>query len=229
MQEVSALYQELLENKNHRKECKVEIGGVEFGEDKLVSLRSYGSLFKTASIGHAVSRGIEMSLVKGDAEIPRMAEIKVFVRLSYEQTVSEWLPKGVFYIDTRKMDEKSGLLTIRGFDAMLKSEQTFLSDGDVGTWPRSAPIIVNQIAAKMGVTIDQRTVLIDSVMVPYPNDLTCRELLGQIAVAHAGNWVMSDGDKLLLVGLNSIPTETSLMVDEIGDVIKLGEVAILVG
>ena len=76
MQDVSAIYKRLLKNKNHRKECKVEISGTTFGIDKLISLRTYGGLYAgNASIGKTVSRQIDVSLFAGDAVIPKMAEI----------------------------------------------------------------------------------------------------------------------------------------------------------
>ena len=227
---VSDLYRSIYSG-HHWKEIMVLVNGVEYHADSIVNLSPIRPLYagNKPMIGSCVAGEIDISYFPGAHTPPRMAKIEPFVRVTNGNSVSEWIPKGVFYSDTRTIDSETGMYTIHGYDSMLKSEQPFLSDGDVGTWPRSSPVIVDQIATKMGVSVDQRTVLRDSVMVPYPNDLTCRELLSQIAVAHAGNWVMSDGDQLLLIGLNSIPTETNLMVDEIGDVIKFGEVAILVG
>lgn len=50
----------------------------------------------------------------------------------------------------------------------------------------------------MGVTVDPRTVL-RGYSVPYPTDWTCREILGSMAVANAGNWMITDYNQLMLV------------------------------
>ena len=49
---------------------------------------------------------------------------------------SEWLPKGVYWIDTREYDKESGILALHGYDAMLKGEQDYMVEGDQGIWPR---------------------------------------------------------------------------------------------
>lgn len=229
MQEVSALYQELLKNKKHRKECKVEIGGITFGENKLISLKTYGSLFRTATVGNTVSRQIEVSLLPGDATIPRMAEIKVYLRLVLGDTASEWIPKGVFFIDTRYQDKSTGVLTLNGYDAMLKSEIVYLPDGGfLEEWPKTMPDVAADIAEQMGVSIDERTALNAGYMVELPVEYTMREVLNYIAAAHGGNWIITDYGQLRLVSLAGIPTETNYLVTERGDAILFGGVRIRV-
>ena len=55
------------------------------------------------------------------------------------------------------------------------------------------------------------------------------DILEGIAVSNAGNWVMSDEGKLLLLRFGDIPPETSYLVTEHGAAITLGGVRILVG
>lgn len=141
---------------------------------------------------------------------------------------SEWLPKGVFYIDTRRNDAVMGTLTIHGYDAMMKSEKEYLEEGDTGEWPRAADVVVSEIATAMGIELDERTVIDPSSRVPYPNDWTMREVLGYIAVAHCGNWVITDAGKLRLVPFGILPEETDYLVDEHGDAITFGGVKIIV-
>ena len=94
-----------------------------------------------------------------------------------------------------------------------------------------AATAVNDIAARIGVAVDSRTVLDAEFPVQYPvdddGDMTMREALGRIAVANAGNWIITDEGKLLLVGLNSIPKETNFLVTEAGSAITFGGVRIL--
>jgi hypothetical protein len=119
------------------------------------------------------------------------------------------------------------------YDAMLKAKETWLdSSYDAKTWPMPAATAVNDIAARMGMAVDSRTVLDATFPVKYPvddeGDMTMREALGRIAVANAGNWIITNEGKLLLVGLNSMPAETHYLITESGSVITFGGVRILV-
>lgn len=235
MQNLPSGWEEILAS-DHQVETKVTIAGVEYPESNIRSLITRAALYSggTASIGGCVSGEINL-VVEPIETIPRMAEIRVYVRLVTRDlwsdevlSASDWLPKGVYYIDTRETSY-DGVLTIHGYDAMLFAEQAFLEEGDTGEWPRSVEEVVNQIAEKIGVSIDSRTELNAAYMVPYPNDYTCRELLGYIAATHAGNWIITATGELLLVGLTSISDETSLLVTENGEAISFGGVRIIVG
>ena len=126
MHSVSDLYLTLLADKNHRVETKLSIAGVEYSQADIVkdSLRVYGGLYSTFGIGNCSARQIEFEIMpKGD--IPRQAEIKVYARLVSDGQESEWIPKGFFYFATRKTDRKTGVLSVHGYDAMLKAEETW--------------------------------------------------------------------------------------------------------
>lgn len=224
MQTVSELYKTLIADGDHEKEVRVDVGGVSyFGADTQIKyLATYGSLFSTVGIGNTVSREIELS-ISPVGNIPRMAELRPYIRVRLGEQVSEWIPKGVFYIDTRQPDEASGTLTIHGYDAiLLHGSEPYLQEDDVGVWPRSCVTVVNDLAARFGVELDPRTNLDAAVLVPFPNDWTCRELLGFIGAAHAGNWTITDAGKLRLVPLWSVPAETHYLVDQNGDPITFG-------
>ena len=237
MQMVSALYAEILQDTNHRKEVKLLVNGTEVPMSNIIELKTSGGLFESVGIGHSISRQISAQFVPV-GEIPRMAEIRPYVRVRLDEHVSEWIPKGVFYIDTREADEASGTLTIHGYDAMLLyGGEPYLLEGDVGSWPRSAALVVADIAGRMGLELDPRTVIDPDVAVSFPNDWTLRETLGYIAAAHCGNWTITDAGKLRLVPLWSIPEydpdepggeETSLLIDQHGDYITFGGVRIIV-
>ena len=115
MHSVTDLYRTLLADKNHRVETKLIIAGVEYGQADIVanSLRIYGGLYSTFGIGNCCSRQIEFQIFpKGD--IPRQAKVQVFVRLSVGDQASEWIPKGVFFFATRRLDKKTGVLSVNG-------------------------------------------------------------------------------------------------------------------
>lgn len=215
MHTVSDLWRQILADPAHAVEAKLKIAGVEYGEDQIVykSLTVYGGLYSTFGIGNCCARQIDFEIYP-QGDIPRRAKIEVYMRLRLGEQVSEWIPKGVFFFATRKTDRKTSVLSVHGYDAMLKAEETWLdSSYDAKTWPMPAATAVADIAARMGVAVDSRTVLDAAFPVQYPvdgeGDMTMREVLGRIAVANTGNWIMSDDGKLLLVGLNSIPAQNS--------------------
>lgn len=234
MHTVSDLWRQMLADPAHAVEAKLKIAGVEYGEDQIVrkSLMVYGGLYSTFGIGNCCARQIEFEIYP-QGTIPRQAKIEVYVRLRLGEQVSEWIPKGVFFFSTRKTDRITGVLSVHGYDAMLKAEETWLdSSYDTETWPMPAATAVADIAARMGVAVDSRTVLDAAFPMQYPvddeGDMTMREALGRIAVANAGNWIITDEGKLLLVGLNSMPKETNYLVTETGSAITFGGVRILV-
>lgn len=227
MQTVSALYTQIMSGE-HYAERKINIAGTDYGEDTIVSLTTTGGLFAdgTLSVGSAVSREINLSLWNVSTTIPKMAKLIPYYRLSNGTQTSEWIQKGVYYIDTRSID--SGLLTIHGYDDMLKAEQIWTPDQSL-EFPMPMTQAANIIADIMGVEIDARTVLNSAYTVDYPaNDYTLRDVLRYIAAAHGGNWIMSDAGELWLVGLNTLPPETNYLCDEDGDWITFGGDRILV-
>lgn len=245
MHVTSDLYKTILQTPGHEKEHRAFIAGVEQkilkkAETKYSNLNMpplvKGSLFvgSKPSVGGCVSRQIDI-MIKPKGTIPRMAEIKLETRLVLKDFVtgeitstSEWLPKGTFYIDTRQTDKVSGALIIHGYDAMLKAEQPFLTDTTEDDWPKPMDEVVEEIAKRMGITVDSRTVVSHTLQAGYPLEYTMREVLGFIASAHAGNWIITDAGELRLVGLADIPPETFYLVTEDGDAILFGDTRILI-
>lgn len=232
MQATSELYRSLARTPGHEKEVMVRIAGRDYAmETDIVSLSTSGGAFPEADIGNCMSRQIDLVL-RRPGDIPWNAEMRVFARLRLGDQVSEWLPKGVFFIASRKSGTLSGTLKIHGFDAMLRSGDVWNID-PYANWPMPQQEAVNDIAQQMGVEVDPRTSLTLDFPVGYPIDedgeLTMTDILEGIAVCNAGNWVMSDEGKLLLLRFGDIPPETSYLVTEHGRAITLGGVRILVG
>ena len=233
MYTTSELYKTLLADPLHYKETKLIISGVEYTENNIISASIPPSaLYEKFGIGNCVARELDIEIYPiGD--IPRQAEIKVFVRLVLGEQLSEWVPQGVFYISTRRKNKIDGTLVITAFDAMLKSEEIWLTDEyDLDDWPKSQQEAVEDIAYRMGVEVDPRTVLSDDFPVDYPvdenGDLTMREVLSGIGVSNGANWVITNEGKLRQIGAADIPAETNFLVSEHGYAITFGGVRILV-
>ncbi len=229
MQTTSELYKELLAN-GAAKEVKIEIAGETYEEDRICGLFTTGSLFSsdTLSVGCAVARQIDLVL-KNYENIPKMAKLVPYYRLVSGDVASEWVQKGVFYIDTRLPDKTSGTLTIHGFDDMLKGSAIWEPDQSLD-FPMTCRKAAQVIAGLMGIELDNPEAIDDTdLIVDYPtNDYTQRNVLQFIAAAHAANFVMTDLGKLRMVGINDIPVETGNLVTEIGRAILFGGVRIKV-
>lgn len=206
----------------------VDSGGPEggYGSDRLISLECTRDVFadKGPTPGACVAAEIDIEMLRPLGSIPRMARLAPYVRLTDGVSASEWIPKGVYYIDTRENSKDSAIetLKIHGYDGMLKAEMPY--PASKLTWPAKDVQVVAEIASAMGVGVDPRTwaAMNRGYAVPYLTEYTCREILGQIAAAYGGCFVMSDTGDLLLITLAGLPKETRLLIDHSGDYIVVG-------
>lgn len=210
----SALYNSIFAGQ-HSVEWKITINGTAYGMDKISATVGGGNalphlhrqLFSSQSpaTGACVSATFECSIFEASANVPRMATVVPAYRIKNGTATSEWVPLGTFYIDTRAVDKATGVLTLTCYDRMLVADgvdgKSYADVTAFTTWPQSMSAVATEIATVMGVTIDARTSINTGTgyMVQYPNDLTMREVLGYIGVAHAGCWTITPDNKLRLI------------------------------
>lgn len=255
MQNTSSLYDELISEPNHWFECALAIGesgrlideigdvlifgntailvdsgGAEtaFREEVLMSMSTSHSVFNEQypTVGSAVSGEIYVTMLRPSGEIPKMARLVPFVRVTDGERHSEWLQKGVYYIDTRETSHNSNgldILTIHGYDAMLMFEQNYPSD-NVNNYPMLDTDMVQFLANSINISVDPRTWerMTEAYQFPLPVGYSSREVLGAIAASYGGNFIISDEGQLLLIRLSDLPRETNYLVTESGDVIVFG-------
>lgn len=203
-----------------------------YGQNLLISCQTSRAIFadSSPSVGCCVSGTIKVQMLKPAGDIPRMARLVPYVRLTDGVRHSEWIQKGVYFLDTREISKETELeiITLTGYDAMLKGEQYY--PPSTLSWPAPDVDVVQEIAEAMGVQVDKRTwdVMTRSYLIEYPAEYTCREVLGYIAASYGGNFVMSDIGELLLIGFAAIPKETNLLIDHAGDQITFGGDRIIV-
>lgn len=256
MQQTSALYQELIASENHWFETTlvigdsgrlidnvgdyitfggtailVDTGGPDsgFGESTLMSLKTSHSVFNqnVPVVGSAVSGEIDITMIDPAGNIPKMARLAPYVRATDGVRVSEWIPKGVYFVDTRYTshnDNGLDVLTIHGYDSMLMFEEDYPSD-DEHDYPMLDIDMVQHIANSIDISVDPRTFerMDKGYMFPLPVGYSSREMLGFIAGAYGGNFVISDENQLLLIKLGDLPAETNYLIDAAGDAITFGE------
>ena len=261
MQQVSELYRSLIADDNHWFEYALAIGesgrlitergdtllfggtailvdsgGAETGyrNDVLYSMETYNRVFSEdyPTVGMAVAGEIDIRMKKPIAVIPKRARLAPFVRVTNGAYFSEWLQRGVYFIDSRevtKNDDGLDILSIHGYDAIVFLDQDYPSDS-TNNYPMLDVNMVKVIADSIKVQIDPRTITLMNKGYTYglPAGYSSREVLGFIAASYGGNFVMSDEGMLLLVTLGSLPKETNYLITQLGDRIVFGEDRILV-
>lgn len=203
-------------------EYKLNIAGTTYGMHDIESVSIEHPLFDKPSIGNTCTAKLTMSIWPlGD--IPKMAQIIPYCRET--GTGDDWTQLGVFYISTRQVTGSK--LSVVAYDGMLKASNIWEPSQDL-EFPMTMRRASEVIAQTMGTNLDPRCVFNDSYMVDsYPVDLAMREVLGYIAIAHAGNWIVTSEGKLLLVPLfNYAAGETFYLVAENGSPIQFGGVGI---
>lgn len=208
------------------KQYQVSVGGTMYDMSQIFSVRIHQPLFSQFSVGNTCSQELEIVFVPGVSP-PVMAEIIPYY-MDPDGGVASFTQVGVYYTGVREIDP-DGKTVITAYDSMLKTDQPFNTGGDIGQWPRTMDVVAQQIATAIGVTLDPRTV-VSPYTVQYPNDYTMREVLGYIAAANGGNWIVTAANQLLLVPLfSSMPADTNYLVDSTtGNALMFGDVRILV-
>ena len=258
MQETSSLYKKLLADHGHWKEYtlvigesgvlvnerseKIMFGGTSilvassgadsgFRENAIISMATQKSIFpeSTPTVGNCIAGQISVEMVKPKGDIPRRARLAPYVRLTNGKEHSEWIQKGVFFIDHREYSgDENERMVINGYDHIILTEDEFPSS--THEWPRTDIDVVRDIASEIGTDLDSRTVKImnKGYKINYPAGYSMREVLENIASMYAGSFIMSDTGELLLVTMFGIPKETSYLIDNAGFAVTFGGDRILV-
>lgn len=221
----------------HDTETRVDINNVSYygfsaaTNSGIWELNTTSALFDRFSVGNCYSSTINIVLVNPQT-IPTMAQMDVYVRLTNGTLTTDWVRKGIYFIDTREWDAQHEFLTITGYDAMLKAEQPYLVAGEIGQFPKTDSVVVGEICTRLGVTLDNRTVIDKAYQVQMPavssdgsDSDSVRSVLGWIGAMYGGNWIITDEGKLRLVCMNA---ETYYLADESMNIITIGGDSIIV-
>lgn len=191
-----------------------EIGGVMYTAISAPVI-DHALLSNGLSVGNCSSASMKVSVLTNDV-ILAAASVVIKARLFDDNSASEWLTFGTYYIDKR--EENNGLVTLQCFDSMLKANQNYVDPSNpqdrIG-WPKSMKRVVEEIAERIGVEIDPRTVIKTTApyQVPYPTNYTMQQVLGFIGACHGGNWIITPENKLRLVPIVAPPPETFDIID----------------
>lgn len=258
MQETSSLYKRLLADPGHWKEYALVIGetgrlvtekaeNITFGgttilvassgadsgfqESAIISMSTEKTIFSGSNptVGNCIAGQITVEVVKPKGDIPRRARLAPYIRLTNGKEYSEWIQKGVFFIDHREYSgDENERMVLNGYDHIILTEDDFPSS--TNEWPRTDIDVVRDIANEIGTAVDSRTVQIMNrgYKINYPAEYSMREVLENIAAIYAGSFIMSDTGELLLVTMFGIPKETSYLIDSVGFAVTFGGDRIIV-
>lgn len=155
-------------------------------------------------LGRVAVGEIDIEMKVPDATIPRQAVLRPYIRVTNGSQTSEWIPKGRFLLDTRKIargEAGENIIKLHGYDELIKAQMEYTGAGL--SWPSADIAVVNDIAAKLGIAVDPRTTaaMTKGYPVGEPEGYSCGEVLGYIAAMYGGSFCMSDAAQLLLVQL----------------------------
>ena len=217
----SQLYQTIISG-IHSFDVKINIAGTDYGMDVLTSLKTARTVFGGGSpeIGLAPSGSIGLSLYADTDDIPRMATMTPYYRVKNDTQVSEWIAKGTYFVDTREVNTHAGLVTLTGYDAMLKGERRYPSTSHA--WPYTDLAVVREIAGFLDVTVDSRTtaLMTSAFGIPLPTQFTIRETLQFIGALYGGSFIITDQNTLLLVCLWNLAQQADVTLGSTHRLVK---------
>lgn len=238
MHNVSQKYYNIL-NSPHWAETVIQIGGTGevkirndiagtvYGADMITKISQKGDIlnWEAPGIGNFVSRKLEFKMLVPDTAIGAMTRIVPYSRIANEDGASEWIPKGVFYIDSRKkemVDTEAATISITAYDAALMAQ----SDYDTGalSWPATDIAVVSDICQKMGITFDA-TGIDAGFLISKPDEKSCLEVLQGIAALYGANFTLDDFGVMRLVILGTTGEATGIQCSSL----KMGALADPIG
>ena len=199
MQTTSALWKSYQALPSKQYEYKVVIGTDEYLNEDLFSMSSERQLCDDSvfALGNVFSRKLNLAIKQKATAIAKMSNVDLYIRMNGDSGPTEWLPQGKFYIDTRK---KSGLATVlECYDKVLMMESSFAIEGESLSYPMAMSDAVSTICTRLSLTFANPSAIQSGFNIEYPNDLTMREVLGYIADANGGNFILNDAGELQLV------------------------------
>ncbi len=156
---------------------------------------------ESMGIGNVAAASLALA-VRGTATIPRSASVFIETRLNDGETASEWLPQGTFYIARRSRDPVTEAVALECYDALLKANAVW--EPSAGSWPRAMGAVLAELLALLELTLDSRSAIPSGAPFAIAEPAagtTIRDVLGVIAQAGGGNWIVTPENRLRLVPL----------------------------
>lgn len=226
MHQTSDTYKKILAGK-HWVETVLQVGsnadvavcwsipGTVYGADMITKISQKGDILdrEAPGIGYFVARKLEITMLDPGKQVAVMGRLVPYSRLVSDSGVSEWIPKGVFYVDTRKkamVDTQAATVDIIGYDAGLKASIDY--DGADLAWPATDVQVVADIAGEIESAYDVSN-LNGGFTIAKPEEKTCCEVLRGIAALYGGNFTVDDCGVLRLLPLQTAGTPETVQTE----------------
>lgn len=191
MYPASDLFQRLIKNPMREFDTKVIINGVEHGSNEVVEWDIVETITESESytIGNAIPTKFELKLYT-QSIFPTNAEMKPYIRL----IDTEWIPLGVFYVDSRKESE-GGIWEFVCYDKLMQANQPWETELYL---PASMFQVVEEICDVLEIQLAPDTSLMFEVPL-VTHEFTMRQVLGYIAGCQGANAKINRNGELAFI------------------------------
>ena len=191
MYPASDLFQRLIKNPMREFDTKVIINGVEHGSNEVVEWDIVETITESESytIGNAIPTKFELKLYT-QSIFPPNAEMKPYIRL----IDTEWIPLGVFYVDSRKESE-GGIWNFVCYDKLMQANQPWKTELYL---PASMFQVVEEICDVLEIQLAPDTSLMFEVPL-VTHEFTMRQVLGYIAGCQGANAKINRNGELAFI------------------------------
>lgn len=191
MYPASDLFQRLIKNPMREFDTKVIINGVEHGSNEVVEWNIVETITESESytIGNAIPTKFELKLYT-QSIFPPNAEMKPYIRL----IDTEWIPLGVFYVDSRKESE-GGIWEFVCYDKLMQANQPWETELYL---PASMFQVVEEICDVLEIQLAPDTSLMFEVPL-VTHEFTMRQVLGYIAGCQGANAKINRNGELAFI------------------------------
>lgn len=146
------------------------------------------------SLGAVISSRLNMKL-KTNIDISSNAKVQPYIRMNGAEGYTEWLPLGVYYVDSRNV--KNDVVSLACFDRLILAQKIYHSGLN---YPTKMELVMNEIAVLLGVELDENLFINqDYIIEEKPDGYTIREVLSFIAISHASAVKINKEGKLVFI------------------------------
>ena len=191
MYPASELFQRLIKSPMREFDTKVIINGVEHGSNEVVEWDITETITESESytIGNAIPAKFELKLYT-QSIFPTNAEMKPYIRL----IDTEWIPLGVFYVDSRKESE-GGIWEFVCYDKLMQANQPWETELYL---PATMFQVVEEICDVLEIQLAPDTSLMFEVPL-VTHEFTMRQVLGYIAGCQGANAKINRNGELAFI------------------------------
>ena len=176
------------------------IDSVQYFDNEIIDLSwDRGLTYDNFSVGNAISAKLTCIFIPKPMHIiSDNAPVKLFLRIATaDDGMTDWHEFGTFYVHLRTQEFDK--LKLDCYDAIRYLETPYLDGTETVNWPIPCTEAMVPILRHLGMELDPRTQLNPAFFAEEPEGMSMREALRHIGSMHAGNWHITEENRLRLV------------------------------